>query len=303
MNDSIHRYMRVGLIHFMAYPQVAQGEGPVLDTLRRIAADDYFEAVEVTGIKDLSVRREAAAMLQTAHMSVAYGAQPRQLSGGLNLNHPDEAERRKAIEALKEAMNEACELGAEGFAFLSGKYELGNEEQALEWLIASTRELCAYAKSKGTMRVAHEVFDHAIDKKSLVGPAPLARRYAEKIRRDFDNFGLMVDLSHIPLIGETAEQAIGPVRDYLIHAHLGNCILRDKNQPGYGDNHPPFGCRGGENDVAEVAEFLRVLFKTGFLNAENRPIVSFEVKPRPGEDSEVVIANAKRTLNRAWELL
>ena len=56
MNESIRKYMKVGLIHFMAYPAVIKGEGPIEETLRKIALDDYFEAVEVTWIKDASVR-------------------------------------------------------------------------------------------------------------------------------------------------------------------------------------------------------------------------------------------------------
>ncbi|MGI5850199.1 MAG: sugar phosphate isomerase/epimerase, partial [Christensenellales bacterium] len=36
---------------------------------------------------------------------------------------------------------------------------------------------------------------------------------------------------------------------------------------------------------------------------KNPPILSFEVKPWGDEDSELVIANAKRTLNEAWAML
>jgi hypothetical protein len=49
-----------------------------------------------------------------------------------------------------------------------------------------------------------------------------------------------------------------------------------------------------------VVEFLKVLKQIGFLNEKNPPIVSFEVKPFGDEDPDVVIANAKRTLNMAW---
>lgn len=73
MNRSMHRYMKVGIIHFMAYPQVMRGEGPILETLRRIAEDDYFSAVEVTWMRDLDVRRQARDLLEAAHMIVAYG--------------------------------------------------------------------------------------------------------------------------------------------------------------------------------------------------------------------------------------
>ena len=36
-------------------------------------------------------------------------------------------------------------------------------------------------------------------------------------------------------------------------------------------------------------------------NKEKRPIVSFEVKPFADEDPDLVVANAKRVLNRAWD--
>jgi hypothetical protein len=76
--------------------------------------------------------------------------------------------------------------------------------------------------------------------------------------------------------------------------------MRDKEHPGYGDQHPRFGIAGGENDTEELVVFLRTLLKIGFLNDKNPPIVSFEVKPLAGETSEVVIANAKRVLKEAW---
>jgi sugar phosphate isomerase/epimerase len=110
----------------------------------------------------------------------------------------------------------------------------------------------------------------------------------------------MVDLSHLPLIRESAAEAILPVKEYLVHAHLGNCVVKSPNLPAYGDVHPRFGFPGGENDVHEVTEFLKVLLQIGFLNEKNPPIVSFEVKPFGDEDSDVVIANAKRTLTMAW---
>jgi len=89
MYESIYNYMKVGLIHFMAYPQTIKGEGPILETIKKIAADEYFNAVEVTWIKDEEVRRQVRKMLETAHMTVAYGAQPRLLTTGMNINDLD----------------------------------------------------------------------------------------------------------------------------------------------------------------------------------------------------------------------
>lgn len=303
MNESMHKYMKVGLIHFMAYPSVIKGEGPIEETLKKIALDDYFDAVEVTWIKDKAVRERVRKIIETSHLEVAYGGQPRHLTTGLNINDLNEEGRLKALASLKEGIDEATELGAAGFGFLSGKYSEDTKEESYKALVKSTRELCQYAKSKGSLKVALEVFDYDVDKKSLIGPASLAKRFAEEITSEFDNFGLMVDLSHIPMLHETIEESLLPVKDYIIHAHMGNCVCKNPGLPGYGDQHPRFGFPNGENDVDELVEYLRVLKSIGFLDEKKRPFVSFEVKPFGDEDPDLVVANAKRVLNLAWARL
>ena len=301
MQDSMYKFMKVGLIHFMAYPQVMKGEGPILETFQKIAEDDFFTAVEISWIKDAKVREKAKKLLEVSHLTVAYGAQPRLLVKKLNFNSFDEVERKKAVNEVKAGVNEAYEIGAKGLAFLSGTDPGGEErELALKLLVSSIKKICDYAKSKGDLGITLEVFDQKIDKKCLIGQTKDARMVAEEVRKKFDNFGLMVDLSHLPLLNETPTQAIMPVKDYLVHAQIGNCLLKDKKHPAYRDQHPRFGITGGGNDVEELMVFLRVLLDIGFLNTENLPIVSFEVKPMADEPSEVVIANAKWVLKKAW---
>jgi len=300
MIESIHKYAKIGLIHFMAYPTTMKGEGPIEETIRKIAVDDYFDAIEIATIKDTEVRARVKKMLVSSHLDVAYGGQPRLLSKGQNINDLDETKRQVAVENLKEGIDEAIEMGAVGFGFLSGKYTEEKKEEAYQALVKSTKEICAYAKSKGTIKIAHEVFDYDIDKCSLIGPVELAKKYAQEVCAEFDNFGLMVDLSHLPILHETSRQSLLPIKDYIIHAHMGNCYMRDKTDPSYGDAHPRFGYPGGENDVEELVEYLRVLLEIGYLNPANRRFLSFEVKPVGDEDSDIVIANAKRVLNLAW---
>ncbi|MCL2580520.1 MAG: sugar phosphate isomerase/epimerase [Oscillospiraceae bacterium] len=303
MRESIHKYFKVGLIAFMAYPSMIKGEDPnALESLKKIAYDDYFDAVELSWIKDANIRKEAAKLFETAHMSVCYGAQPRLLTTGLNPNHIDEAERKKAEATLMEAIDEACELGSKGIAFLSGKWEQATRDQAYQQLLTTTRNLCAYAKTKD-MIVELEVFDYDIDKAALIGPAPYAAQFAADMRMTCDNFGLMIDLSHIPMTYETSEFVVRLLRPYLTHLHIGNTVCRDKNAEGYGDLHQRFGFPGGSNDTAEVLDFLRVLKNEGLFKADDPMVLSFEVKPWQDEDPDAVVANAKRVLNRAWALL
>ena len=303
MEQSMRRFMKVGIILHVSYPQLGGGDGPILECLERIYGDDYFEAVEVARMKDPQVRKQAAEMIRMAHMVSAYGGQSRTLSAGLNINDLDETRRAMAVDTLKEGIDEAYEMGCAGFSFLSGRYEEERKEQAFEQLLKSTRELCRHAEKEGQMPVCCEVFDYDIDKKALIGPAVLAARYAGEIRKEHGNFGLLVDLSHIPMVHETIEESILPVKDYIIHAHMGNTVIKSPDCEAYGDNHPRFGFPNSENDVEELAHYLRTLKEIGFLGEKDRPVVSFEVKPWKDEPPEVVIANAKRTLNLAWELV
>ena len=300
MIESIHNYMKVGLIHFMAYPDCMKGTGPIEETIRKVALDDFFDAIEVTWIKDPVIRQKAKKIFETSHLTVGYGAQPRLLTTGYNVNDLNEGSRMTALKTMKEGIDEAYEIGAGGMGFLSGKYPSDRKEESYQALVRTVKEMCAYAKSKGNLNILLEVFDYDVDKKSLIGPAALARRFSEEIRKEYDNFGLMVDLSHIPMLHETIEESLVPVKDYILHAHMGNCVVKDPSLPGYGDSHPRFGFPGGENDVEELTAYLKVLMDIGFLSKNRRPIVSFEVKPFGDEDPDLVVANAKRVLQLAW---
>ena len=92
------------------------------------------------------------------------------------------------------------------------------------------------------------------------------------------------------------------LRPYITHFHYGNAVMRPECD-GYGDKHPRFGYPNSENDVAELLDYLRVLRDEGFFCRERPYILSMEVTPRPGEDADVVVANTKRVLQRAWALL
>lgn len=303
MEKSMRRYMRVGTILHVSYKQLGSGEGPILECLKKIVTDPYFEVVEVAHMKDAEVRKAAADMIARGHMTSSYGGQGRMLGAGLNINDLNEEGRQKALASLKEGIDEAYEMGVEDFAFLAGRYEEETKEESFQALLKSTRELCEYAKSKGDMPVLCEVFDYDIAKKSLIGPVDMVKRYAETICAEYDNFGLMVDLSHIPMLHETIEESLLPVQQYIRHAHMGNTVIKSPECPAYGDEHPRFGFPNSENDVEELAAYLRLLLKIGFLNEKKRPIVSFEIKPFGEEDPEVCLTNAKRTLDLAWELV
>ena len=71
----------------------------------------------------------------------------------------------------------------------------------------------------------------------------------------------------------------------------------------YGDKHPRFGYPDSANDTLQLLEFFRVLREEGFFRKEEPLALSMEVTPRPGEDAQIIVANTKRVIRRAWALL
>lgn len=300
----IQQCMQIGIVHFVAYPCM-NGDGPIVETVRKICADPYFEVIEISWIRDRAVRSQVKDMLETSGMNVAYCSHPWLLAQKLDLNAEDAAHRAAAVAAVREAIDDAADYGIKSVALLSGAYPgAAGRAAAMDRLDDSLRHICQYAQRYG-MDIVLEVFDQDVDKKRLIGKTSDAVEIAERVSRVCDNFGLMVDLSHLPLLGETPKQALEPVRPYLKHVHIGNCYMADRNDPAWGDMHPRFGYDGSEIDTAEIADFLRVLFEIGYLKHDGgaRPIVSFEIKPVGQEDPDLVIAGAKRKLNAAWAQL
>lgn len=299
MQEPLRNYCRLGIVHGMAWPACLGGEGPIVETVTRLAEDADFDVIELGRINSPEARQETVAILQHAHLDIVFAAQPTVLLRGAAPASTDKAEREKAVDMLKADLDLAAEYGAITFGFMSGK-DPGESQRtdATKALIVSTQELCDHAASLGGLTVVLETFDRTVDKKALIGPNSEAAALADNVSRE--NFGLMLDLSHLPLQGETSREGLTAARQHLKHAHIGNCAMRDPADPAYGDTHPRFGYPGGENDVEELAVFLRVLLDIGYLDRARRPVLSFEVKPQPNESSTVVIANAKRTLAAAW---
>lgn len=297
--------MTVGLIHFMAYPEVMAGEGPVVESLRAICRDDYFGAVEVTCIKDPDVRSKAITVARSAKMKVGFGAQPPLLTGKHDLNSLDPEVRRDAVDVVRAAMDQAREWGASATAVLSGP-DPGEAQRdgAKSFLVASMKELSEYARSRHAPPVLLETFDRKpFGKNCLIGPTTEAVEVASMVAGYFPSFGLALDLSHLPLLEETPEHALKTAAGHLKHIHIGNCVMRHPDHPAYGDSHPMFSIPEGENGVDDLAEFLRVLIEIGYIGKGEDGIVSFEVKPFGDQSSEDVIQNAKETLDAAWVAL
>ena len=295
MKDNLHSYMKVGIVQLMAYP-----ETDTVESIRKIAEDAFFGAIEIASIPE-EIREEVMQILGASHLVIGYVGQPLLLNNKLDLNSLVPQQREAAVSIIKGGIDEAYMIGAKKLAVLSGPAPTKDKfGQAKELLVDSLCQICSYAQSKGDLGITMEIFDRDLDKKCLIGPTAEAVEVAKEVKRYHPNFGLMVDLSHLPLLKETPDYAVKTARDYLTHVHVGSCILKDKSHPAYGDKHPPFGMAVGENDVEEVRQLLKALMDIGYIGEGKQNVVAFEVKPLAGQSPDVVVANAKRTLMEAW---
>jgi sugar phosphate isomerase/epimerase len=195
-------------------------------------------------------------------------------------------------------------------------------------LVDSLGGICRYAASKGNIVIELEQFGSYEPRRatggesrasggrrdfgwargpllehSLIGPTQEAVEIAQELRRHHRNFGLLIDLSHLPLLNERPRRAVNIAGEFLAHAHIGNCVRRNPSHPAYGDRHPVFGIPGGENDVPEIKEFLAGLMDIAFLEKRGERILSFEVKPFGNQTTKEVVSICKTKLDEAWRRL
>ena len=310
MQEPLEAYCHVGIVHPMAFPECIGGEGPIVETLSQIANDTFFSAVEVGWMKDPKVRSEAADLLAASGLEVIFASQAALMQQGLSLCDLDAGKRAQAVDGAKKLIDQAYELGAVMMAVLSGP-DPGEADRpkATEALIDSLKQICNYAQERAEdkmLSISLENFDRDIDKRQLIGPTKEAAQVAETVWSECSNFGLTIDLSHLPLLQERIDETAVSAVDHLIHVHIGNCVMSDTTHPAYGDSHPRFGLPGGSIGVEQVRRFLEALVYAGYFKRSaptTMPVVSFEVRPGSDDSSALVIANAKRTLKQAWARL
>ncbi len=302
MSKNLRNAMRIGIVQFMAYPGTMSGNGPILESILELVSDEFFDVVEITHIEDSSVRNEVARQVRVAGMDLAFGSQPQVLGKKLNLHSRNADERRQSLDTILNVLEESVEMGAVGFATMSGPDPgEANRDEETKWFADSLRTICQRAKELNPeMNVVIENFDRLpFGKNCLIGPTKESVVLVQNVRRDFPRFGLMLDLSHLPLLGETAEEVIPEAAPVMLHSHVGNCVMKDSENPYYGDNHPPFGYEGGENDEDELVGYLTALHDAGYLSWDTPPIVTAEAKPLNDGMRPALMGNLKRTMNRA----
>ena len=296
-----------GIVFNLVYPATIDSDKNTEEYLKTILQDAYFGMVAISNISNKKTKKNVKKLLTTSHIDVNYIAAFSIYKLGLNPSSVDEAERKFSVKELKKSIDEAVYFGAKRFLILSGKDPgVDFRGQAKESLIKSISSLCEYSKNKSLdeeLLVMLEPLDREFDKKFLIGPSKEAKYIADSIRQKYDNFGISIDYSHILGSFETPKEYIYNLKDHIVDVHINNCVIKDKNNPFYGDKHVRFGMIDSEIDVNEITEYLKIFRDIGYFSVENfknKPTILFEVMVQKDEDPEIIISNFKRVFNLAW---
>ena len=156
---------------------------------------------------------------------------------GFSLCDLNEKKRMNAVFLLMRAFETADEIGAKKVLITTGRdTDECDRPKALEQFMKSMERLLPEAEN---FDVVLETGDRTVDARQLLGPTDLSMKLTEEIRRNYKNFYLTLDTSHIAQLGENVEASIEKALCLSNHVHLASCILTP-GHPLYGDKHPFF---------------------------------------------------------------
>jgi len=302
MQDDLSRYARIGFAHHMLYPKCMVDPDYHVRSLEAFLKRDEFEALDCCIPYGEERRRRLIGQVRDCGKDVIYAAHLYPYDT-LTLGSPSLQVQELSRLFFREQIGLAAAVGAQGITFGSGADPGESErDRALAAFEGFCGWFCRELEPHG-MSALLEPFDWATAKKYLYGPSEDCVAFIRSFEPEIDNFGILLDFAHVPLMQESIEHVIKTTAPYLGRVHLGNCVMKDIDHPLYGDQHPPVGIEDGEIDVPELAEILRRLLEVGYLSTEDRKALVFEIKPFPDRTGEETAADQIERLGAAWRMI
>lgn len=301
--QDIKKYAKIGLVHHLLYPECTKDRDYHINTLSDFVLREDIEALDCCIPYGEPYRNSGIIpKVRDCGKDVAYALHlfpARKIS----LSSLDIQEQEISKIVIKDQIDVAAKIGANGFVFVSGADVPYNRDGARKAFKEFCIWFCAELK-KHNMEALLEPFDRTIDKKFLYGPVVDCVRLMDDLHQEgITNIGIELDMAHLPLMFEDFESSIERCAPYLKRVHLGNCVLKDKKHPFYGDMHPPIGLEGGEIDTPELKIILKKLLEVGYLDNKDRKPLILEMQPFPGKTVEYTIEESFRRLNDAWNMI
>ncbi|MAE59755.1 MAG: hypothetical protein CMJ49_00195 [Planctomycetaceae bacterium] len=299
MREDLSKYAKIGLAHFMLWPHCIEDDAVLADTLPQILSRTDIDVIDYCLPFDTALRRQLAQAVRDSGKDAVYVTFPLpivQLPLGSPAHHHQGINRL----ALQNQIEAAVAGGSNQMVFATGP-DPGPADRALwQRAFADLTQWFCRAADAHQITVNFESFDRETDRKFLYGPTHECTALIESLAPDITNLRLLLDTSHLLLMGESFDHALRAAGPLLGRVHLANCIMADPNHPLFGDRHPPFGYPDSEVDTPQLTQMLRSLLETGYLNPDNRRHLVVEIQPWPGRTIDQTIDDNLERLHNAW---
>ena len=279
------------------YPSSITNEEIHTQTLKEIIKTDLVSALDVWTWRGKQRAREEIAILRDCGKHINYNIGDRFGEEPVLPSSKLEKDKVYAYDIFMREFEYALEAGAKKIVFGSGPDDVNDHEGALERFFEFAMKLVSQLPKDVTLCL--EPTDWDIDKHFLCGPLDESVNLAKRMRQEgVQNFGLLLDMCHVPIMHETMEDAVEKCKDVLTHIHLGNAVIKNKNNPFYGDKHIPWSYPDSEYTEEDGVRFLHLLRDIGYTEKENATI-SFEMRPYEGMDAMTTLEKFVSVFNKA----
>ena len=290
MKDAI-----LGVNHQFLYPEAIVDAVVHTETLKKAVFLDSIDALDCWVWRGQRAKEEIS-ILRSSGKIINYNIGDRAGEAPCFPCSQNKSDRIYAYDTLMREVEYALALDSKKIVFASGR-DLPEDRAGAKERLAELITLIARQIPRDVI-LALEPTDRDIDKYFLFGPLDETVDFIKKVRRYVPSLGLLLDMCHVPLMHETLESAIEKVDDTLVHVHLGNCMIKNKNDPYYGDKHIPWGYPGAEYGFDEGVGFLEMLKKIGYFDKKGAT-VSFEMRPLEGMSAEESLERFVEVWDRA----
>ena len=270
----------LGANHQFLFPAAIKDEQAHTQTLRQLAEIQEIEALDCWVWRGSKRSKEEISLLRSSGKVINYNIGDRSGEEAMFYTTSDSKALAETKDKLRREIEAAVESGCSKIVMGSGDDypEARNDaKKRLRDLFFEVKEMIPC-----DVILTLEPADRNVDKHYLFGPIDETTEFVKSLKDDgFSNLGILIDMSHLPLIGSSIDEAIKISAPYLEHIHLGNCIVKNPNNPMFGDKHVPWGFPESEYDRKDVDKIMAVLANYGYI--KDKCTISFEMLPIEGK--------------------
>lgn len=287
----------LGFNHMFLYPESMEDVNLHTETLRKMADNPLVDTMDCWVWAPHA--KEEISILRDSGKKIIYTSGDRLGDAPIFPASPDPKERAYAMYMMQKETDFAVECGAHKYIFGSGRDIPEDREDAIKRYVDFLIEWAGKVPKELTL--ALEPIDRDVHKFFLLGTLEDSVRCMNMVRSaGFDNVGILLDMGHIPLLHETMEGALDKTLPLIKHIHLASCIIKNKENPLFGDRHVCWGGEDGEYNEKDGALFLKLLKESGYLSRGYDQTISFEMRPLTGMTAEETIVYLDRWF---WKVL